>query len=474
MTVPTKEQHTAKGAPGVGFWGRLVRALTSVRLTLWLLAFLTLAMAVATLIPQHASEEAYLKYFGVLFGRFIARSMLSHTFESWQFIAAWALLAANMLACALQRSARLLRGERELPAHLTRAEVESRSRRERWQVPSNAPTAAQTIAEHLRRRGYTVAQVPGKETGQVGLLARRGRAHAWAPVLVHFGMVIVLLGAAWGRLPRNAYHSTVAVGTGETVPVKVGDEAFGLRLLDAGTKYDAQHRPSDYWAKAEVLEEGTVMRSALIRPNAPLRYHGVSLTLNSLGEAGLGVEVTRGKEQVVVPVSLGPDGAVDLQQSYAVVHGEPHWLVVAAALRGTDDHGRPGMSVLVKLGQMSETGHDLQDLGWVGPAGLEAKGAHFRLVQQPGGATFGLDRDIGVPIVFFGFLLAALGTLLLLSSPRRSVAALVSPRGKGAHVLLGVSASGVGKEAARLLSQLDTELGGTREPEPQPSSKEKG
>ena len=57
------------GAPNYRHGSRWVAALASSRLTLWLLAILMIAMAVATLVPQRAPAEAYLKVFGTLLVR---------------------------------------------------------------------------------------------------------------------------------------------------------------------------------------------------------------------------------------------------------------------------------------------------------------------------------------------------------------------------------------------------------------------
>ncbi len=479
VTVSQKEQKNGGGAAtGIsstapptssGVW----RALTSVRLTLWLIAILTIAMAVATLIPQNAPTEAYMKAFGTVFGPLVAKTTLRNIYGSWWFIGGFALLAVNLLMCSLQRAGQLLARDRELPARLTRTDVETRGRRERWRLTSDTEIAAQAVADGLRGLGYAVAEVPGEETGQRGLLARRGHAQGWAPVLVHVGMIIVLIGAAWGRWPSNVHHAAVDVSAGETAPIKVGDEAFGLRLLDAGTKYGPTGQPSEYWAKAQIVEEGTVVRDVTIRPNYPLRYHQVSFTLNSLSSAGYGLAVKEpGKEEVFVPVTVGPDGTVDIGHSYLELDPKTGLMVVVSAVRDHDEQGRPGAAAFVKVGHMGTGGHSFQNAGWVTASGLDAAGLHLRLVQAGTMATLNMDRDIGVPIVFFGFLLATMGTLLVLSSPRRSVAALVSARGRGAQVLVGISAAGNGREGERVVHRLEAELGAAPEAGPQQKSEE--
>ena len=437
--------------------------MTSVRLTLWLIGLLTVAMAVATLIPQNAPTEAYLKVFGTLFGAGIARSTLRNIYGSWWFVGSFALLALNLLACAIQRTGVLLRQEREAPGPVTRADVEGCGHLARWRIASDVETAARSLAGRLRRMGYAVAEAPGEAEGQRGLVGRRGRLQAWVPVIVHAGMVIVLLGAAWGRWPAHAFHASVPLDAGQTTPIRAGDEAFGLRLVDAGTERDAKGSTSNYWAKVEVLEEGTVVRRATIQSNHPLRYHAVSATLASLSSAGYGVEVSGGEMHEMIPVTQAPDGSVSIRDSYLLL--ENHTILMVEAVRERDEEGREAPAALVNMGHMDKSGHNFQPIGWVGPEGRDAMGLHFRLVGAGGRATLTLDRDVGVPIVFLGFAVLAGGALLLLTTPRRRVTALVTSRGRGTQVVVGVSPTGGGGSAERVFRQLETKWEATRERE---------
>jgi cytochrome c biogenesis protein len=429
---------------------------------MWVIGALTVAMAVATVIPQNAPEEAYLKAFGTLLGPPLFRSVLSHMYGSWQFIGLFGLLAVNLLACAIQRASRLLRQGADAPTKVTRALLSGRPQQARWRTTRTLEEAAGSLAVALRKSGYAVSEVSGEESGQRALVARRGRLTSWAPVLVHVGMALVLLGAAWGRLPRNAYQKKAPLQPGQTFPVKLKDGAFGLRLLEAGAERDAKGRPTEYWAKLEVLEEGSVIRSTLVRMNHPLRYHGVSVVLESLSSSGHGVRVTKGKATGMIPVTLAPDGHVDMMSTVRRLD-DPPWVVFIHDFQEKDEHGHAHPAARVYVDESGELSHNWKELGWVGAEGVEFAGAQFKLVSMESGATLGLDRDVGIPSVYLGFLIISLGTILVLGGPRRSMVALVSGKSKGVQVLVGASGAGSAQELERLSQTLEADLGATRE-----------
>jgi len=452
------------GAPqhrqGTGF----VEAFASTRLTLWLLAVLAIAMAIATLIPQRAPEAAYLKVFGTLLGPLIAKTTLHNIYGSWWFIGAFAVLAVNLLACSFRRARQLLLQDLSAPGRAA-GEAELRGRQTQWRIPHETDAAADRLGAVLRRAGYSVAPLLTGNNGERGLGARKGRLSLWSPVIIHVGMVTVLVGAAWGRMPSHTYRATAMLGPGEVFAAQPPGEAFGLRLNDAGVEHSSTGQPKRYWAKLDVLEEGKVVRSQTVEPNRPLRYHGVSVTLQSIMPSGYQVAVEKGQLVATVPVVLLQDGQVDMAASHGRLE-DPPWVVAIPSFRRQDDAGHEAPAALVFADRSGEFSHNWQLVGWVGPDGLDYDGVHFRLVTGMSGAQFSLDRDVGVPIVYLGFVLVSLGTMLMLGPPHRRVTAFVRAGGKGSRIALSVSPGSDQREAERLGSSIESDLGGVREADP--------
>lgn len=88
--------------------GGISRVLTSTRGARWVLAFLALTAAAASVVPQGEGAAYYRAHYGPVLGSIITCVGLHRAFTSWWFVAAETWLAASLAACAWQRL-RLLR-----------------------------------------------------------------------------------------------------------------------------------------------------------------------------------------------------------------------------------------------------------------------------------------------------------------------------------------------------------------------------
>jgi hypothetical protein len=330
--------------------GALLSAFASSSLTLWLIALLVIAMAGGTLIPQGATLAQYRHAFGAALGGYIARSTLSNVYGSWWFVALFVMLWINLLACAIRRVGMLMGGKQ-----------------------------ADAVA-------------------------------SWGVVAAHCGVLIILIGAAYGRWPSRAYSDVAALRPGEQHRVPAAAGGFAVRLLAAGSKQDARGRATDFWARAQLVENGRVLRTVTIRPNQPLRYKAVSVVLQSLPAPDFAIEVRRGSAVSRVPIVLDENGEVAIRESIGILR-DPKWLVFAHRLR--EEGGRP--SAMVVIGTTGKPGHNWEPVGWVDERGLNFRGVALRLTRGNQGAQLSLDRDVGIPIVWAGFALLTVGSLLACS-----------------------------------------------------------
>jgi cytochrome c biogenesis protein len=450
----------ASGAPSRRtFWAWL----WSPDLTLWLIGILVVAMAIGTVIPQRESADAYRRLFGQFGGALLTRTSLINVYGSWWFIAVFGLLAVNLAACVIQRGSAVARAQRAAPQTLSAAQV--RGQRASAELPSKLALdrTVERLSQALRHRGYRVESVEAAEKGATALRARRGGIRAWGAPVVHFGMLVVLLGAGYGRLPGHSFDRTMSIGSGDWGRVNLGDRSFDLRLRAAGAEQDKQGAVTGYWAKIQIIQDPRTIRDVTISPNHPLRYRGVNAVLDRV--PSYAVAVTKGGAPVYLPVTL--NGQRVPMMSTVQRLADPPWMVWVYDFRmpsAASGAGEAGPAALVRIDESGTVSRNKRELGWVGAEGLDYKGVHFQLVEEP--AQLGLHHDSGLPVVWAGFAIVVLGCLLALLVTRRDVLAMVTPRAGGATVLLGASARGFGPGGESVIDSLGREVTAREEGKP--------
>ena len=134
---------------------------------------------------------------------------------------------------------------------------------------------------------------------------------------------------------------------------------------------------------------------------------------------------------------------------------DPPWVVFIHDFRSSAAGDGPAPAAHVFVDPTGELSHNWEAVGWVDQEGLVYSGVTFRLVPGGQGAQLLLDRDVGVPIVWLGFCVIVLGSVPLLGIRRRTVLALVSPRGGAATVYVGASDARVEPDIAKALAAAD-------------------
>lgn len=266
--------------------GQAWRALRRLRLGMILLAALLGAVLLGALLPQAPQAasaawwQAVRQRYGPLYGP-LRLLGLFNLFGAWWFWGLLGLLALSTLACFTNRLRPMLL--LALPrVTLPEARFEQAALRATLAFPS--PQAAQaTLQKTLERRRY---QLLVQQSGErLYLRADRHHLARLGTLLTHAGLVLLVLGMAWGEL--HGWRETgLEVAAGQATPVGHGTgvglrcESFEIARYDDGA-------PRDYRASVVLVgESGERLARRTLRVNHPLSKGGVRYYLQGyrLGE----------------------------------------------------------------------------------------------------------------------------------------------------------------------------------------------
>ena len=427
---------------------RLVGWISDLRVAIVLLLVIASTSGVGTAIPQREPAELYHRLYdpqpwlGLLNADGVLALQLDHVYSSGWFLGLLAWLALALLLCSWRRQWPALQAALRWIDYSTPRQLSKLSVAET--ISTNTPKASlDQLAGLLQRQGWQIQRHDDRLAARKGLLGRVG------PLLVHAGMVVLMLGAAWGALGGQRAEQYLAPGRSLELMDSRGSSQLTLALDHFSIQRDPAGRPEQFTSQLRILEGdgsgGSLLKQAEISVNHPLRFQGVTLYQADWALA-------------TISLQLGKSPLLELPLQSFPQLGEQIWGIV---LPTRPDGSEP---VLLSLGSeqgpveiYGADGISLARLAPGGPA-VEVKGLPIRVESVLPASGILLKRDPGVPLVYAGFAIALAGGGLSLLATRQLWAIAEQPAGQAGqlHVagLCNRNLTGFAAELPQMLAQL--------------------
>ena len=426
---------------------RLVALISDLRLAIVLLLVIAIASGVGTAIPQRETAEFYHRLYdpqpwlGLLPGEGVLALQLDHIYSSGWFLGLLAWLALALLLCSWRRQWPALRASLRWIDYRKPRQLSKLSLAE--SLATDQPAASlEKLGQLLEGKGWQIRRQGDRLAARKGLLGKVG------PLLVHAGMVVLMLGAAWGAVAGQRAEQYLAPGRSLELMDSRGSSKLTLALDNFSIQRDPAGRPEQFTSQLRILEGdgsgGSLLKQAEISVNHPLRFQGVTLYQADWALAAISLQLGR-SPLLQLPLQSFPQ------------LGEQVWGLV---LPTRPDGSEP---VLLSLGSeqgpVEVYGADGSPLGQISPGGeaLEVKGLPIRVASVLPASGILLKRDPGVPLVYAGFAIALAGGGLSLVATRQLWAIAEEGPGPGQLPVAGLSnrnLTGFAAELPQLLSQL--------------------
>ena len=426
---------------------RLVALISDLRLAIVLLLVIAIASGVGTAIPQRETAEFYHRLYdpqpwlGLLPGEGVLALQLDHIYSSGWFLGLLAWLALALLLCSWRRQWPALRASLRWIDYRKPRQLSKLSLAE--SLATYQPAASlEKLGQLLEGKGWQIRRQGDRLAARKGLLGKVG------PLVVHAGMVVLMLGAAWGAVAGQRAEQYLAPGRSLELMDSRGSSKLTLALDNFSIQRDPAGRPEQFTSQLRILEGdgsgGSLLKQAEISVNHPLRFQGVTLYQADWALAAISLQLGR-SPLLQLPLQSFPQ------------LGEQVWGLV---LPTRPDGSEP---VLLSLGSeqgpVEVYGADGSPLGQISPGGeaLEVKGLPIRVASVLPASGILLKRDPGVPLVYAGFAIALAGGGLSLVATRQLWAIAEEGPGPGQLHVAGLcnrNLTGFAAELPQLLSQL--------------------
>ncbi len=428
---------------------RLAAWVSDLRLAIGLLLVIAIASGVGTAIPQKEPEDFYHQLYdlqpwlGLLRADQLLNLQLDHVYSSSWFLGLLGWLAISLLLCSWRRQWPALQAALRWIDYRSARQLSKLSIAETLTC-TNSNAHLDRLEQLLRRGGWQIQRQDNRLAARKGVLGRVG------PLLVHAGLVVLMLGAAWGVLGGQRAEQYLAPGRSLELVDSRGRSELTLALDSFHVERDPAGRPEQFRSALRILAgdgnpDNALLREAEISVNHPLRFRGVTLYQADWALAAISVQLGRS------PVLQLP--LQDFPQL-----GEQVWGLVLPT--------RPDGSAPVLLSLTSEQGPvdiyaadgTLLGSAVVGGEPVLVQDLPIRVETVLPASGILLKRDPGVPLVYAGFAIALLGGGLSLMATRQ-LWAIAEMGGclEQLHVagLCNRNLTGFAREVPELLATLD-------------------
>lgn len=317
-------------------------------------------------------------------------------FSSWPFRLLTAFFFLNLLLCSVQLWPGLLRRLRTKPAAIVVQSLQSS------QLSGNA------LMETLKNQRFSVKETINAH-GRV-LLGHKNRSALLAPHILHIGLLVIILGAFLSTFGSTGQLS-LGPGQSHALPPAISKHTGPgiITVDDFVTEYDAQGTRSNWITTFDLTFEGEApIESQTTRVNKPFKHKGLSIYQMAYSDHHI-IELT-GEPTLAGTYALPENQRFPVgQETFRILPMTQD----VALLMVYDENDNEVVQEAIHAGSSYQFA-DQTELTYIEPYS-------YTVLQ--------LKYNTATPLVFLGFIIASLASLMLLLGRYQEVRALITPEG---------------------------------------------
>ena len=227
--------------------------LSSLKVAILLLFLIAISSGVGTLIPQGEASTKYIEIYknnpwlGFIKGELILFLQLDHIYSSVWFLSLLAWLSLALIICSYRRQFPILQKSLQWIDYKYPRQINKLTIAHSIAIqPSNE--GLNDLANHLELKGWVVKKNPGRFAARKGVVGRIG------PPLIHFGMILLMTGAALGAIQGEKIEQFLIPNGSFTITDQNKVKQLTLKLKDFRISRDPQGRTEQFTSKLELLD----------------------------------------------------------------------------------------------------------------------------------------------------------------------------------------------------------------------------
>ena len=255
----------------------LILKISSLRFAISLIIFIAIASGIGTFIPQGSNNKFYIDnfdrapIFGFLDGEKVLKLQLDHIYTSFWFLLTLILLCISLAACSFRRQIPSLK------ASLKWVEYKSEKKFSKLQLSSIHPIKQDgdhisKIDLLLKKRGWKTYKFKSHISARRGLIGKIG------PLVVHIGLIVLLIGSAYGSFTSQSKEQYLLPGETLDLVNESTNSKANVKLIDFSIERESDGVPKQFISKLNFSSEDLNLNEIkTTKVNHPIRFKGLTI-----------------------------------------------------------------------------------------------------------------------------------------------------------------------------------------------------
>ena len=255
----------------------LVLKISSLRFAISLIIFIAISSGIGTFIPQGNKNKFYIDIFddapilGFLNGEKVLKLQLDHIYTSFWFLFALILLCISLAACSFRRQIPSLKASLRWIEYKNEKKFSKLKLSSSYQINEDEDYISKADL-FLKKRGWKTYKFKSHISARRGLIGKIG------PLVVHIGLIILLIGSAYGSFTSQSKEQYLLPGESMDLINESTNSKANVKLVDFSIERESDGIPKQFISKLDFSSEDLKLNEIkTAEVNRPIRFQGLTI-----------------------------------------------------------------------------------------------------------------------------------------------------------------------------------------------------
>ncbi len=255
----------------------LILKISNLRFAILLIIFIAISSGIGTFIPQKNSKEEYIDFFnekpifGFINGNQVLNLQLDHIYTSNWFLFLLVLLCISLAACSLRRQIPSLKASLKWIDYTDEKKFFKLKLISNYQINETEDYILKADSL-LRKKGWSIYRYKNRISARKGLIGKFG------PIIVHIGLIILLIGSAYGNFTSQSKEEFLRPGESLDLINETKSSKVTVKLKNFLIEREIDGKPIQFVSNLNFFSKDlSINDEKSTKVNHPIRYKGLTI-----------------------------------------------------------------------------------------------------------------------------------------------------------------------------------------------------